>query len=82
MHIAQTLSTKTISLKLEAYDRLRSARRYPAESFSEVVLRASWPEDTITARDLLARRLEEPQFNVHELQRLEADVEDSTRGGT
>ena len=44
---------KTISLKREAYGRLRAARRYPTESFSEVVLRATWPEDTITARELL-----------------------------
>ena len=49
------MSTKTISLKQEAYDRLRAARRYPDESFSEVVLRASWPEDTVSARELLAR---------------------------
>jgi predicted CopG family antitoxin len=49
------MSTKTISLKGEAYDRLRTARRYPAESFSEVVLRARWPEDTLTAGDLLRR---------------------------
>lgn len=52
MHIAQ-VPTRTISLKQEAYDRLRSARRYPTESFSEVVLRATWPEDTISARGLL-----------------------------
>ena len=53
MHIAQ-IGTETISLKDEAYRRLKAARRYPDESFSEVVLRASWPEDTITARALLA----------------------------
>jgi hypothetical protein len=47
------MSTKTISLKHEAYERLRAARRYPTESFSEVVLRATWPEDTITAGALL-----------------------------
>lgn len=52
VHIAQ-VSIKTISLKREAYDRLRAARRYSTESFSEVVLRASWPEDTVTAKDLL-----------------------------
>ena len=52
MHNA-CMSTKTISLKAEAYDRLRAARRYPTESFSAVVLRATWPEDTVTARDLL-----------------------------
>jgi predicted CopG family antitoxin len=47
------MGVKTISLKDEAYDRLRGARRYPAESFSEVVLRATWPEDTVTAGELL-----------------------------
>jgi hypothetical protein len=45
--------TKTITLKQEAYEKLRAARRYPTESFSEVVLRATWPEDTITAGQLL-----------------------------
>lgn len=49
------MSSKTISLKKEAYDRLRTARRYPSESFSEVVLRATWSEDTVSGRELLAR---------------------------
>ena len=53
VHIAQ-MGTKTISLKDEAYSRLKAARRYPDESFSEVVLRATWPEDTITAKAFLA----------------------------
>ena len=48
------MGTKTISLKDEAYNRLKAARRYPDESFSEVVLRATWPEDTVTAREFLA----------------------------
>jgi predicted CopG family antitoxin len=48
------MGTKTISLKDEAYERLRAARRYPDESFSEVVLRATWPEDTVTGAGLLA----------------------------
>ena len=55
MCILHAVSSKTISLKREAYERLRTARRYPSESFSEVVLRATWPEDTITGRELLAR---------------------------
>ena len=48
------MGTKTISLKDEAYKRLKAARRYVDESFSEVVLRATWPENTITAGALLA----------------------------
>ena len=47
------MASKTITLKLEAYNRLRAARRYPTESFSEVVLRATWPADTATGRQLL-----------------------------
>ncbi len=49
------MATKTISLKLAAYDKLRTARRYPQESFSEVVMRAAWPEDTASGAELLAR---------------------------
>jgi len=49
------MASKTISLKVEAYERLRAARRYPSESFSEVVLRATWPEQTVTGLDLLCR---------------------------
>ena len=74
VYIAQ-MSTKTVSLKIEAYERLRAARRYPAESFSEVVLRANWPEDTTTGRELLAScRAGRPHFSDEELDRLEALV--------
>ena len=72
MHIAQ-VATRTISLKQEAYDRLRAARRYPGESFSEVVLRATWPEDTTTARALLeSYRTRRPHLSPDELDRVEA----------
>lgn len=67
------MATKTISLKVEAYDRLRAARRYPGESFSEVVLRATWPEDTITARELaVLGRTRGARFSEEELDRIEA----------
>lgn len=52
MHTAW-MATKTISLRMEAYGKLRAARRYPGESFSEVVMRARWPEETVTAAELL-----------------------------
>lgn len=53
VHLAR-IASKTISLKHEAYDRLRAARRYPTESFIEVIPRATWPGDTITGRGLLS----------------------------
>ena len=66
------MATKTISLKEEAYNRLRAARRYREESFSEVVMRATWPEDTITGRALLdllsARRV---HLRADQLDRIE-----------
>jgi predicted CopG family antitoxin len=77
------MSVKTISLRLEAYERLRAAKRYPTESFSQVVLRATWPEDTITARELLAlarargARLSEAELDsVETLKRRDAPPED------
>ena len=67
------MAVKTISLKLEAYKRLRGARRYAGESFSEVVLRARWPDDTITGKELLARaRSRGSSFTDEELDRIES----------
>lgn len=65
MHIA-CMATTTISLRLEAYERLRRARRFPEESFSEVVLRATWPEQTMTGTDLLERGRERGPYSTEE----------------
>ncbi len=66
------MATKTISLKEEAYIRLRTARRYANESFSEVVLRATWPEDTVTAGAFLQLiRSRRSHFTEEELDRIE-----------
>jgi predicted CopG family antitoxin len=71
MHNA-CMATKTISLKLEAYEKLRRARRYPDESFSEVVMRAVWPEETITgAKFLQFSREHGPFFKEDELVSIE-----------
>lgn len=43
------MATKTISVDLEAYERLRSARSRETESFSKVIKRATWPHEKGTA---------------------------------
>ncbi len=72
MHNA-CMSSVTISLKQEAYDRLRAVRRYPTESFSAVVLRATWPESTTTGEAFLSICREQgPVFDAAELDEIEA----------
>ena len=67
------MAIKTVSLKTEAYERLKTARRYPTESFSEVILRARWPEDTMTGEELLRRyRGRGASFTETELSAIEA----------
>ena len=66
------MATKTISLKLEAYERLKGAKAYPNESFSEVVLRARWPEYTVTAEEFVSMCRERgPTFSVEGLDRID-----------
>lgn len=55
------MATKTISLELDAYEKLRRAKHSPRESFSSVVRRAVFPDAAYTAADLLSlmrRRME------------------------
>ena len=66
------MATKTISLTVEAYERLRRARRTPKESFSQVVMRAAWNDETVTGRDLLARLARDvPRFTEDEIAAVE-----------
>jgi len=66
------MATKTISLKLAAYERLKAAKRSPDESFSDVVMRASWPEYAATAREWLSLCRERgPVFDTEALDRIE-----------
>jgi hypothetical protein len=67
------MSEKPVSLTPEAYERLRTARRWPGESLSAVVLRAGWPEDTTTARQILdLRGTRTRSFTDEELDRIDA----------
>ena len=50
------MATKTLSVDLEAYERLRAARLDERESFSKVIKRAIWPAAAGTAADLLKWR--------------------------
>lgn len=43
------VATTTISIDIEAYERLRQARRSPDEPFSRVIKRARWPAASRTA---------------------------------
>lgn len=58
------MATKTITLELDAYEKLKRAKRAPRESFSSVVRRARWDEST-TAGFLLGA--------LRELKRLHSD---------
>ena len=47
------MATKTIALELDAYEKLRTARK-AGESLSEVVRRASFPDAPLTGENLRA----------------------------
>ncbi len=68
------MSTKTISLRIEAYEKLRRSKRL-GESFSDVVMRARWSDETITAGELLRQRREDgPLLTADDIERLEKVV--------
>lgn len=81
------MATKTISIDLEAYERLRRARRSPDESFSRVIKRAHWPSEPRTAAALLRALEAAPLPDVAALDRLDeaqladAPPEDRWRSG-
>jgi predicted CopG family antitoxin len=65
------MATKTISVDLEAYERLRRARRNRNESFSMVIKRAVWPALPHRASRLLEAMEGLPPVTDQELDRLE-----------
>lgn len=65
------MATKTISIDLEAYERLRRARLAPDESFSRVIKRARWREEARTAAGLLSALEVTPPPDLDALARLD-----------
>jgi len=65
------MATKTISIDLEAYERLRRARRTRTESFSKVIKRAVWPPPPHTAAALLKALEAAPLMDQEALDHLE-----------
>jgi hypothetical protein len=48
------MATKTITLELDAYEKLKRAKRSARESFSAVVRRARWDDSAATGPQILA----------------------------
>ena len=66
------MATKTISIDLEAYQKLASARVNAKESFSQVIKRAAWERQAKTCGSLLAQLPKLPVADDAVLKRLEA----------
>lgn len=66
------MATKTISIDLDAYHRLTSARLNEKESFSRVIKRATWQQQAKTCGALLDALPSLPAADESVLQRMEA----------
>ena len=75
------MATKTISIDMEAYERLRRARRDPAESFSRVIKRAEWPTPQRTAGGLLEALARAPTLSGGMLDWLDSAQQRAATGG-
>jgi len=56
------MSSKTISLSEKAYQRLQAQRQGAGDSFSRIVMRARWEDESVTAGQLLELWSDEPSF--------------------
>jgi predicted CopG family antitoxin len=72
-----SVATKTISVDLEAYERLRRARLRPDESFSRVIERTRWDDrEHNAARALLDALARAPRLDDATLEAFEAAQRD------
>lgn len=67
------MATKTISIDLVAYERLRRARIRPDESFSQVIKRGRWDRVRSTGAALLEALDRAPLLDEDALRRLESN---------
>jgi predicted CopG family antitoxin len=65
------MATKTITIDLAAYEKLRRARLRPDESFSQVIRRGRWEKVHSTGAALLAALAQAPVVDEDVLERLE-----------
>lgn len=65
------MPTKTITVDMAAYDKLRRARIRPSESFSQVIKRGHWERPHSTAAALLEQLDTAPLPEEHTLEYLE-----------
>jgi hypothetical protein len=67
------MPTKTISVHVDAYERLKRAKRTSSESFSDVIMRARWDSEPLTAAAYLRLARERgPSYRTEELDSVDA----------
>ncbi len=65
------MATKTITIDLAAYDRLKRARLRHGESFSQVIKRGRWERPRSTGSGLLEALERAPALDDETIERLE-----------
>jgi predicted CopG family antitoxin len=65
------MATKTITIDLAAYEKLRRAKVRPDESFSQVIKRGRWDRVRSTGAALLEALERSPKIDDEVLERLE-----------
>lgn len=77
------MAVKTITIELDAYERLKSFKSGPGESFSQVIRRLGPRESGSTAAEVLRRAEERARTgrgpSLQELERVEEERKKKTR---